>query len=336
MSTKHIFALLNSHIDGDEDQLLSVALQVAAQQARQGRTGDAEKIKRLVQKARDQHRSEKQAGGQSPIPLARPRGELQGLVESAYPKIKLANMVLSDDVSGRLTRIVRQQQERAVLREYGQIPATHMLLVGPPGTGKTMTASALAGELHLPLFTVRLEALFSRFFGETAGKLRLLFDQIAQTRGVYLLDEFDAIGARRGDPNDVGEIRRVLNSVLAFMEEPNSTDSLVLAATNHVEILDEALARRFDEVVEYAPPDIDSARVVLERRLGKFKFSAKAWRGLETALEDLSQGELVRAADAVVKDAILAGVSKASPEALRAALENRQSLKSKFRRPPSR
>ena len=71
------------------------------------------------------------------------------------------------------------------------------------------------------------KSLFSRFFGETAGKLRLLFDQIAQTRGVYLLDEFDAIGARRGDPNDVGEIRRVLNSVLAFMEEPNATDSLV-------------------------------------------------------------------------------------------------------------
>ena len=141
-----------------------------------------------------------------------------------------------------------------------------MLLVGPPGTGKTLTASALAGELRLPLFTVRLEALFSRFFGETAGKLRILFDQIAQTRGVYLLDEFDAIGPRRGDPNDVGEIRRVLNSVLAFMEEPNSTDSLVLAATNHVEILDEALARRFDEVIEYHLPDPTSARAIIERR----------------------------------------------------------------------
>lgn len=336
MSTKHILALLNSHIDGDEDQLLSIALQVAAQEARQGRAEDAEKLKRLVQKARDQKRAGKPAGGQTPIPLARPRGELQGLVESTYPKIKLANMVLSDDIAGRLVRIVRQQRERAILREHGQIPATHMLLVGPPGTGKTMTASALAGELHLPLFTVRLEALFSRFFGETAGKLRLLFDQIAQTRGVYLLDEFDALGARRGDPNDVGEIRRVLNSVLAFMEEPNSTDSLVLAATNHVEILDEALARRFDEVIEYTLPDIKSAQAIIERRLGKFKFSAKSWLGLETTLEGLSQGELVRAADAVVKDAILEGASKGSPEALRTALKNRQSLKGKFRRSSSR
>lgn len=337
MSAKHLLALLNSHIDGDEEQFLSIALQVAAREARQGRLEEADKLKRLVQRARDRQRADqgnrgRSAGGQTAIPLARPRGELQGLVESIYPKITLAGMVLTDDIHNRLTRIVRQQRERATLRDHGQTPTTHILLVGPPGTGKTMTASALAGELHLPLFTVRLESLFSRFFGETAGKLRLLFDQVAQTRGVYLLDEFDAIGARRGDPNDVGEIRRVLNSVLAFMEEPNSTDSVVLAATNHVEILDEALARRFDEVIEYTLPDPVAGRAIIERRLGKFKPGAKSWPALEPVLEGLSQGELVRAADAVVKDAILEGATKISIEALHDSLRNRQTLKGKFRR----
>ncbi|MCP1556776.1 UNVERIFIED_ORG: SpoVK/Ycf46/Vps4 family AAA+-type ATPase [Methylobacterium sp. SuP10 SLI 274] len=336
MSTKHLLALLSSHIEGDEEQFLSIALQVAAQEARQGRPEDADKLKRLVQKARDQQRAGRPAGGQTPIPLARPRGELQGLVESVYPKVTLASMVLSEEVQNRLTRVVRQQQERATLRDHGQAPTTHMLLVGPPGTGKTMTASALAGELRLPLFTVRLEALFSRFFGETAGKLRMLFDQIAQVRGVYLLDEFDAIGARRGDPNDVGEIRRVLNSVLAFMEEPNTTDSLVLAATNHVEALDEALARRFDEVIEYGLPDRRAGRAILERRLGKFKLASRSWEAIESALEGLSQGELVRAADAVVKDAILEGATKVSLDALEAALQNRQTLKGKFRRQTGR
>lgn len=336
MSTKHMLALLTSHIEGDEEQFLSIALQVAAQEARQGRTEEADKLKRLVQKARDQHRAGRPAGGQTPIPLARTRGELQGLVESAYPKFTLGTMVLSDDVRNRLSRVIRQQQERATLRDHGQAPTTHMLLIGPPGTGKTMTASVLAGELHLPLFTVRLEALFSRFLGETAGKLRLLFDQIAQTRGVYLLDEFDAIGAHRGHLNDVGEIRRVLNSVLAFMEEPNTTDSLVLAATNHVEILDEALARRFDEVVEYSLPDRVAARAIIDRRIGKFKFGERSWSSIESALDGLSHGELVRAADAVVKDAILEGVSKVSPDALARALQNRQTLKGKFRRQTGR
>ena len=336
MSAKHLLALLNSHIDGDEEQFLSIALQAAAQEARQGRPEEAEKLKRLVQKARDQQRTGRPAGGQTPIPLARPRGELQGLLESTYPKVTLASMVLAEDVRTRLDRVVRQQLERATLRDHGQAPTTHMLLVGPPGTGKTMTASALAGELRLPLFTIRLEALFSRFFGETAAKLRLVFDQVAQTRGVYLLDEFDAVGARRGDPNDVGEIRRVLNSVLSFMEEPNTTDSLVLAATNHAEILDEALARRFDEVVEYGLPDPAGARAIIERRLGKFKLAARSWTAIEPVLDGLSQGELVRAADAVVRDAILEGALKVSPDALRSALQNRQALKGKFRRASAR
>src|SRR5690606_18576232 len=134
------------------------------------------------------------------------------------------------------------------------------------------------------------------------------------------------IGARRGDPNDVGEIRRVLNSVLSFMEEPNATDSVVIAATNHVEILDKALARRFDEVVEYGPPDADAARRILTRRMGKLRLTAKAWASIAPLTEGLSQGELVRAADSVVKDAILEGAKTIAPESLRQALHDRQSF----------
>jgi AAA+ superfamily predicted ATPase len=188
----------------------------------------------------------------------------------------------------------------------------------------------LAGELRLPLFTVRLDALFSRFLGETAAKLRLLFDQVNQVRGVYLLDEFDALGARRGDQNDVGEIRRVLNSILGFMEEPNSTDSLVVAATNHSGMLDEALARRFDDLIEYKVPDADAAKAVVERRLGKFKVNAVGWKRLADALDGLSQGELVRAADSVVKGAILSGQGEISIERLEAALKDRARVRRRF------
>lgn len=331
MSTKQILALLHSHIDGDDEQFLSVALQVAAEEARAGRQDQANRLKELVQKARDQRR-QPAAGGRSPIPLARPRGELQGLVESSYPKAGLDSMVLSAEVRARLDRLVHEQRRRQVLRDHGQLPATHLLLVGPSGTGKTTTASCLAGELKLPLFKIRLDALFSRFFGETAGKLRLLFDQVAQVRGVYLLDEFDAIGARRAEANDIGEIRRILNSVLTFMEEPNATDSLVIAATNHVEILDSALARRFDEVVAYDLPDAEGAKALIQRRLGRFKLSAKAWASVVSDIEGLSQGELARAADAVVKTAILEDAKSASPDVLRRALRDRQEFRKRFNR----
>lgn len=331
MSAKQIAALLNSHIDKDDEQFFSIALQAAAQEARAGRQDEAERLKRLVQKARDKAR----AGGvgivATPIPLARPRSELQGLVHSAYPKVQLDNMVLSADVRARLDTVVREQRERAVLRDHGQTPSTHLLLVGPPGTGKTMTASALAGELKLPLFSVRLEAVFSKLFGETAGKLRVLFDQIAQTRGVYLLDEFDAIGASRSEANDVGEVRRVLNSMLAFMEEPNASDSLVVAATNHAEILDSALARRFDDVVAYDVPDAAGAKAVVQRRLGKFKLSAKVWAATGDLADGLSQAELVRAADTVVKRLILDGATAVTADRLTAALGDRRAFKGRFR-----
>jgi len=182
----------------------------------------------------------------------------------------------------------------------------------------------------LPLFTVKLESIFSRYMGETASKIRLIFDQAAQTRGVYLLDEFDAIGARRGDPNDVGEMRRVLNSVLAFMEEPNQTDSIIIAATNHVEILDRALARRFDEVVEYGLPSIVEAKALLVARLRKFKLDAKALKALEPDLEGLSQAEVVRAADSAVKDAILDGQTKVSLDLVRTVLQERRAVGARF------
>ncbi len=332
-TARQIIALLNSHVQGDEEQFLAIALQVAANEARRGRKDVSEELKRLVDAARQgKPRSMRATAGTPavtgdvPIPISRPRGELQNLLATTYPKLKLVDVVLRPEARDRLERLLLQQRQRDRLREFAQVPSAKLLLVGPPGSGKTMTAAALAGELHLPLFTIRLDTLITRFMGETAAKLRLIFDQIGRTRGVYLFDEFDSIGGRRTADNDVGEMRRVLNSFLQFLEEPNSTDSLVLAATNHPELLDRALFRRFDDILEYSLPSPEAIKAVLSARLNAFKPNRVTWAKVLRAAAGLSQADLARAADEVIKQAILQERRVVTTEHLVDALRERRSV----------
>jgi SpoVK/Ycf46/Vps4 family AAA+-type ATPase len=178
------------------------------------------------------------------------------------------------------------------------------LFVGPPGTGKTLSAAVLAGELSLPLFVVRLERLITKFMGETAAKLRLIFDNIAHVRGVYLFDEFDSIGSHRGLRNDVGEIRRVLNSFLQFIESDDS-NSLILAATNHIEILDSALFRRFDDVIEYKIPTKELITEILRNRLAFIKSNQINWKLLATEANGMSYAEIARACEDAIKHVLI-------------------------------
>ncbi|MDD5321170.1 MAG: ATP-binding protein [Methylococcales bacterium] len=205
-----IKALLKSHVDGDDALFLSIAMQMAAQEAKRGHGKLAKEIRDLI----DEAKSNRQMSDTTPIPLVKPKGELSNLLNVSYPKLRLVDMVLSANIEARLQRLIKEHKHVQKLRSHGLAPRKKLLLIGPPGTGKTLTASVLAGELGLPLFIVRLESLMTKYMGETAGKLRLIFDTIQQTRGVYLFDEFESIGAQRGNTNDVGEIRRVLNSFL--------------------------------------------------------------------------------------------------------------------------
>lgn len=322
MSTaRHILALLKSHLEGDDKEFLSIAMQAAAHEARLGHASVAQQLRDLIDEAKRRTAATHTRGGQ--IIVLEPRGELASLLSVQTPRIRLNDMVLSPALAERLRRVLVEQRQQKKLREHALHPRRKLLFVGPPGSGKTMTASALAGELHLPLFTIMLEGLITKFMGETAAKLRLVFDALRQTQGVYLFDEFDALGAHRNQANDVGEIRRVLNSFLQFLEKDTS-NSLIVAATNHPEMLDRALFRRFDDVIEYTLPDPELAKEILRRKLAPFETADLDWSQLLSEVNGLSQAELARASEEAAKQAVLGGSTVISADALLMALQERK------------
>jgi len=317
---EQIKALLKSHVEGDDAHFYAVAMQVAAAEAKKGHGKVAQELRALVDKAKTQKSVQKNS---QPIPISSPRGELSSLLSVQYPKLRFADMVLNEHVSGRLQRLVKEQRQIHKIRPHGLSPRKRLLLIGSPGTGKTMSASVLAGELGLPLFVVRLDSLMTKFMGETAAKLRQIFDAITQVRGVYLFDEFDAIGSKRGLLNDVGEMRRILNSFLQLIEEDTS-DSLILAATNHPEILDNALFRRFDDVIEFDLPKAESIEKVLRYRLTNFKKRRINWDTLAKQALGLSYADITRACEDAIKDVIIHDRGALTTKDVQSALKERQ------------
>ena len=301
-TARHLIALLKSHIAGDEDRFLSTAMQVAAHEARQGHGKLALELRDLIDGAKAKGTAlEKKAG---PVPIVQPKGELANLLAAHYPDVRLADMVLPKSLKLQLNRVLLEQRQQERLRGHELRPRRKLLLIGPPGAGKTMTAAALAGELRLPLLTVVLDSLITKFMGDTAGKLRLVFNAMTATRGVYFFDEFDAIGSKRSERHDVGEIRRVLNSFLQFLEQDVS-QGLVIAATNHPELLDTALFRRFDDVIEYMLPDTVLIKRLLKARLSAFETKGLEWRRAIEEADGLSQADIIKAAEDAAKAAVL-------------------------------
>jgi SpoVK/Ycf46/Vps4 family AAA+-type ATPase len=294
-------ALFRAYAGEEEAQFYSVALQMAADEAQRGHTKLAAELRELIEAARVRHSPK---AGQLPVPLAQPKGELAELLTVRYPQNHLSEMVVSPDVSVKLLRVLLEQRQHERLSGHGLTPRRKLLLVGPPGTGKTLTAGVLAAELRLPLFIARFDSLINKFMGESASKLRLLFDALKATRGVYLFDEFDSLGLQRGSQHDVAEMRRTLNMFLQLIEQDTS-ESLIIAATNHGDALDSALFRRFDDVIRYSIPSDDQAKSLLVNSLAFMAPLNLDYTTLVDATIGLSHSDIVRACKDAMKDAVL-------------------------------
>jgi SpoVK/Ycf46/Vps4 family AAA+-type ATPase len=313
-------ALVQSHADGDDPQFYAVAMQVAAKAARAGQAKFAQELRDLVNDLRERTRNKGRVA--SIVPFAQPKGELGALLNVSYPDARLGDLVLADKLADRVQHVLLEQRQRDALARHGLTPARRVLLVGPPGTGKTSTARVIAGELGLPLFSIRLDTVLTKFMGETAAKLRLVFDALAETRGIYLFDEVDALGGHRAAQNDVGEIRRVLNSFLQFLEEDTS-ESIIIAATNHPALLDNALFRRFDTVMDFALPDDAAVEAVIRNRLSSFQISNLSWPRIISAARGLSHAEISTAAENAAKRTVLSNRTRVRTDDLVTALEER-------------
>ena len=293
-TAEQIKSLIRSHLSSDDDRFYTLALQVAAHEARHGHLALANDIKDIVDKSR-QSRGIKN--------IVKFPQDLSGLVRSDKADVSFATLVLPEALKKRILRIIHEYRQQSKLKKHGLSNRRKILLAGPPGTGKTMTASVLAHELRLPLHTIQVDKLVTKFMGETSAKLRQIFDLIREDPGVYLFDEFDAIGGERSLENDVGEMRRVLNAFLQFIEQDVS-ESMIIGATNNPNLLDKALFRRFDDVLNYSFPDAEARQQLIQNVLGTFK-GKLIWKNILQESEDLSHAEIDLACRDAIKEAIL-------------------------------
>jgi SpoVK/Ycf46/Vps4 family AAA+-type ATPase len=264
-AAEQIKSLIKSFSDGDDSRFYATAMQIAAAEARKGHQTLAEELKKIIQ---DSKKSRINKGNLKKLPINSAQKELNDLLEFTRPDDKLKDMVLSSKLKKSIKRILDEQRQIDKLRQHNLFPRKKLLLTGPPGCGKTMTARVISNELSIPLFVIRLDGLISRYMGESIAKLRLVFDTMKEFRAVYLFDEFDSIGTTRNQGNEVGEIKRVLNSFLLQIEKDDS-NSLIIAATNMPENLDEALFRRFDDIITYPIPTEQEILKYYKRELFK-------------------------------------------------------------------
>lgn len=308
-----IKSLIRSHFNSQSERFYSIALQVAAHEAKQGHTALAHDIREIVDMERKKRGSN----------IVNFPTDLKGLVLTERPEISKVSLIIQVQLEKRIQQIIHEYRQQGKLKSHGLSHRRKMLLIGPPGTGKTMTARVLAHELHIPLYTIQVDRLVTKFMGETSAKLRQIFDLMSQEHGIYLFDEFDAIGGERSMDNDVGEMRRVLNAFLQFIEQDTS-DSLIIAATNNSRLLDQALFRRFDDVLSYDYPDENERKNLITNLMGTYKMSNFSWKSTLKESEGLSHAEIDQACRDSIKKAILEDRIKVDSDALIEKLKERQ------------
>jgi SpoVK/Ycf46/Vps4 family AAA+-type ATPase len=228
--------LVKAGVSGDKGTFRKTVNAIVAEERAKQHNVVADQIERVIMSA--------PVSLLSPAPVPDISHRAKDFLAEITPRRRLSDLVLPEATKLSVEQLIEEQQRASVLRSHGLEPRHRLLMVGPPGNGKTTLAEALAESIGVPFFVVRYDAMIGSFLGETAARLKRVFDYVCTIPCVLFFDEFDTVGKERGDKHDTGEIKRVVTSLLMQIDSLPSY-VVVIAATNHAELLDRAVWRRF-------------------------------------------------------------------------------------------
>ena len=312
-TSEQYLAFIKAHKEGDAERVKILSLQIAAHEAKIGHNLFANSIKDIVMK----HDSFTLVNKTKPIEST--------LITVKSSQNRKSDLIVSEKLEKQIENIILEFTQRAKLNQNGYNNRRKILLEGLPGTGKTLTASVLSSELKLPLYIVQTDKLISKYMGETGSKLRQIFDSISINTGVYFFDEFDSIGSDRASDNDVKEMHRVLNLFLQFIEQDVS-DSIIIAATNSGSLLDQALFRRFDDVLRFNLPTETEIKRLFELKLSKFKSKSLIDNDIISLAVGLCHADITKACENAIKQTILSDKKQVEQAVLKDMIQERKNV----------
>ena len=278
MKANLIENLIVSHCTGEESKFANAVYELIKDEEKKGNIPLAARLRKAYetkQKSKSEPSFNVSAAGFAPQSQAiapRDKDSLLELYEIVHSDIKLADVILPETQKNALEQLIEEQKNAEALKKHNIEPANRLLLCGPPGCGKTMTAYAIGHALGLPIAYVRLDGLVSSYLGQTSTNLRKVFDSVRNQRIILFLDEFDAIAKKRDDSNELGELKRVVTTLLQNFDNMPA-NVLLIAATNHEHLLDPAIWRRFNLTITLELPDEAQRLILLQKWMNEYAIS---------------------------------------------------------------
>ena len=314
MKSALILKLIEAHCTGSEDLFKSALQDLANDEEKKGNITLSSSLvkaysseKKTVSTILDSPLSEMSFSAQAGLPTPKDKDSSLDLVEVIYPKVRLDNVALPDKTKEAILQIIEEQKKASDLFSKGITPTNRVLFCGPPGCGKTLTANVLAGEIGIPIAYVKLDGLVSSYLGQTGTNIRKIFEFVKDKRIMLFLDEFDAIAKKRDDAHELGELKRVVTTLLQNMDNMPGNVFFV-AATNHHHLLDPAIWRRFDTSILLELPNVPQREAIinnfLKETLADYRVDLKT---LVILTEGMSGSEVGNLLHALAKYCILQG-----------------------------